>query len=219
MSEIFCNFAAKFVDMYTWEEPKQKPYAMYIHGFASSPKSGTRASLARALPEYEWLAPEVSHNPLESLTILNDWAHAFEPELIVGTSMGGMLALYVDAPKATKIVLNPSLEMDRTLRKMGYGKHPYLQEREDGATEFIIDEPMVQRFLAFKKEHSFILGSRNIGLFSTDDELLGHEMSKRNAKAVEEAGFDVVWSAKFGHRCNDNAVKEIVKQLKEQKTV
>ena len=80
--------------------------------------------------------------------------------------------------------------------------------------EFIIDEPMVQRFIAFKKEHSFILGSRNIGLFSTDDELLGHEMSKRNAKAVEEAGFEIIWSAKFGHRCNDNAVKEIVKQLK-----
>lgn len=200
--------------MYTWQEPKQKPYAMYIHGFASSPKSGTRASLARALPEYEWLAPEVSHEPFESLEILNEWARTFLPELIVGTSMGGMLALYVDAPKATKIVLNPSLEMDRTLRKMGYGKHPYLQEREDGATEFIIDEPMVQRFIAFKKEHSFIFGARNIGLFSTDDELLGHEMSKRNAKAVEDAGFDIIWSSKFGHRCNDNAVKEIVKQLK-----
>ena len=200
--------------MYTWEEPKQKPYAMYIHGFASSPKSGTRASLARALPEFEWLAPEVKHEPFESLEILNEWARTFEPEVIVGTSMGGMLALYVDAQKATKIVLNPSLEMDRTLRKMGYGKHPYLQEREDGATEFVIDEPMVQRFVAFKKEHSFILGSRNIGLFSTDDELLGHEMSKRNAKAVEEAGFEIIWSPKFGHRCNDNAVKEIVKQLK-----
>ena len=52
--------------MYTWEEPKQKPYAMYIHGFASSPKSGTRASLARALPEYEWLAP----NELQSVNWL-----------------------------------------------------------------------------------------------------------------------------------------------------
>ena len=73
---------------------------------------------------------------------------------------------------------------------------------------------MVQRFIAFKKEHSFIPGARNIALFSTDDELLGHEMSKRNAKAVEDAGFNIIWSSKFGHRCNDNAVKEIVKQLK-----
>ena len=200
--------------MYTWEEPKQKPYAMYIHGFASSPKSGTRASLARALTEYEWLAPEVTHDPFESLEIINEWARTFEPEVIVGTSMGGMLALYADAPKATKIVLNPSLEMDKTLRRMGYGKHPYFQERSDGATEFVIDEPMVQRFAAFKKEHTIVPGIRNVGIFSTDDELLGHEMSKRNAKAVEEAGFDIIWSAKFGHRCNDNAVKVIVKQLR-----
>ena len=199
--------------MYIWEEPKQKPYAMYIHGFASSPKSGTRASLARALPKYEWLAPEVSHEPFESLDILNEWARTFKPELIVGTSMGGMLAMYVDAPNATKIAVNPSLEMERTLRKMGYGKHPYFQEREDGATEFVIEEPMIQRFVAFKKEHAFVPGTRNIGLFSTDDELLGHEMSKRNAKVLENNGWSLVWSSKFGHRCNDNAVKEIVKLL------
>ena len=211
MSGNFSTFALKMNSMYSWEEPKQKPYAMYIHGFASSPKSGTRASLARALPEYEWLAPEVSHEPFESLDILDEWARTFQTELIVGTSMGGMLAMYVDAPNATKIAVNPSLEIDRTLRKLGYGKHPYLQEREDGATEFVIDEPMIQRFVAFKKEHVFVPGKRNIGLFSTDDELLGHEMSKRNAKVLEDNGWELIWSNKFGHRCNDNAVKEIVK--------
>ena len=200
--------------MYDWQEPKQKPYALYIHGFASSPKSGTRASLARALPEYEWLAPEISHDPYRSLDILNEWAQTFLPQLIVGTSMGGMLAMVADAPGAVKLVVNPSLEMERTLRQRGYGRHPYLQEREDGATEFVIDEPMIQRFVSFRKEHPFIAGVRNIGLFSSDDELLGHEMSKRNARALADAGWTVVWSDKFGHRCNDNAVKEIVKLLR-----
>ena len=146
MSYFFRTFVENFEVMYSWEEPKQKPYAMYIHGFASSPKSGTRASLARALPEYEWLAPEITHDPYESIEILNEWARTFQPEVIVGTSMGGMLAMYVAAPAATKLVVNPSLEMERSLRKQGYGKHKYLQEREDGATEFVIDEPMIQRF-------------------------------------------------------------------------
>ena len=203
MSGNFSNFALKMNRMYTWEEPKQKPYAMYIHGFASSLKFGTRASLARALPEYEWLAPEVSHEPFESLDILNEWARTYQPELIVGTSMGGILAMYVDAPNATKIAVNPSQEMERTLRKMGYGKHPYLQEREDVATEFVIDEPMIQQFVAFKKEKVFVPGTRNIRLFSTDDELLGHEMSKRNAKVLENNGLELIWSNKFGHRCNN----------------
>ena len=201
--------------MYSWEEPKQKPYAIYIHGFASSPKSGTRASLARALPEYEWLAPEITHDPYESLAILNEWTHTFQPALIVGTSMGGMLGLYIDAPASVKLVINPSLEMERTLRQRGYGKHPYLQERENGEKEFTIDEPMIQRFVSFRKEQLIRLGTRNIGLFSTDDELLGHEMSKRNARVLADAGFDIVWSDKFGHRCNDNAVKQITKLLHE----
>jgi len=200
--------------MNNWEEPKQKPYAMYIHGFASSPKSGTRNSLARALTEYEWLAPEITHDPYESLTILNEWAKVFQPALIVGTSMGGMLAMYMDAPMATKVVLNPALEMERTLRKIGYGKHPYFQERENGDTEFTIDEPMIQRFVSFKKEQNFVSGTKNIGLFSMDDELLGHEMSKRSALVLTNNGWDVVWSNKFGHRCNDNAVKELVRLIR-----
>ncbi len=195
--------------MYYWKEPEQKPYAIYVHGFASSPKSGTLSSLARALPQYEWLAPEITHDPYESLNILNEWAHAFQPSLIVGASMGGMLCLYIDAPQASKIAVNASLEMERTLRQKGYGKHPYLQEREDGAKEFVIDEPMIQRFIQFKKEKTFIPGSISIGLFSTKDELLGHEMSKRNAKVLEAAEWEVVWSDKFGHFCNDNAVKKI----------
>lgn len=200
--------------MYNWQEPQQRPYAMYIHGFASSPKSGTRNTLARALTQYEWLAPEITHDPYESLRIINEWTQAFKPALIVGTSMGGMLCLYADAPEAVKVAVNPSLDMERTLRQRGYGKHKYLQEREDGATEFVIDEPMVQRFAAFRKEMTFIPGTRNIGLFSTDDELLGHEMSKRNAAVLAEEGWEVAWSDKFGHRCNDNAVKEILKLLK-----
>lgn len=199
-----------------WDwEPKQRPYALYIHGFASSPKSGTRASLARSMPEYEWLAPEITHDPYESLTILNEWTDAFQPALIVGTSMGGMLCLYVNDPAAAKIAINPSLEMERTLRQRGYGKHPYLQERENGDTEYIIDEPMIQRFIAFKKEKQPIPGIRNIGLFSSDDELIGHEGSKRNAKALEQAGWEIIWSDKFGHRCNDHAVKILTKIVKE----
>lgn len=196
-----------------WYEPRQKPYAMYIHGFASSARSGTRSTLSRTFADYEWLAPEITHNPFESLDILNEWARTFQPELIVGTSMGGMLCLYVDAPQAVKVVVNPSLEMERTLRQRGYGKHPYLQEREDGATEFVIDEPMIHRFIDFRKEHEFVLGSKNVALFSRDDELIGHEGAKRNAALVEKAGFEVNWSDKFGHRCNDNAVKLISRLL------
>lgn len=197
-----------------WEEPKQKPYALYVHGFASSAKSGTRSTLGQKLDEYEWLAPEITHDPYESLSILNDWAEAFQPALIAGTSMGGMLAAYVNCPTSIKVAVNPALDIERTLRKMGYGRHPYMQERENGETEFVIDEVMIHRFIDFRAENNIINGARNIALFSTNDELIGKEHSKRHAATLEEKGWEILWCSKFGHRCNDQAVKEIVKAIR-----
>ena len=188
---------------------------LYVHGFASSGQSGTVRRLQEVLPEARVIAPDLPIHPHEALALLHDVCQQEKPDLIVGTSMGGMLGLYIDAPASVKLVINPSLEMERTLRQRGYGKHPYLQERENGEKEFTIDEPMIQRFVSFRKEQLIRLGTRNIGLFSTDDELLGHEMSKRNARVLADAGFDIVWSDKFGHRCNDNAVKQITKLLHE----
>ena len=149
----------------------QKPYALYIHGLGSSAASGTKSSLARSLDGYEWLSPEITHNPFESLDILNEWATTFQPTLIAGTSMGGLLAMYVNCPNAIKVAVNPCIEIERVLRKIGYGKHPYLQPRENGETEYIIDEPMIRQFISFRETLTPVPGIRNIALFSTDDEL------------------------------------------------
>ena len=132
----------------------QKPYALYIHGLGSSAASGTKSSLARSLDAYEWLSPEITHNPFESSDILNEWVAAFQPALIAGTSMGGLLAMYVNSPNAIKVAVNPCIEIERVLRKIGYGKHPYLQPRENGETEYTIDEPMIRQFITFRETHT-----------------------------------------------------------------
>ena len=169
--------------------PAQKPYALYIHGLGSSAASGTKSSLARSLDGYEWLSPEITHNPFESLDILNEWIAAFQPALIAGTSMGGLLAMYVNSPKAVKVAVNPCIEIERVLRKIGYGKHPYLQLRENGETEYTIDEPMIRQFISFRETLTPVPGTRNIALFSTDDELIGREFSKKNAAILESLGY------------------------------
>lgn len=189
--------------------PAQKPYALYIHGLGSSAASGTKSSLARSLDIYEWLSPEITHNPFESLDILNEWVAAFQPTLIAGTSMGGLLAMYVNSPKAVKVVVNPCIEIERVLRKFGYGKHPYLQPRENGETEYTIDEPMIRQFISFRETLTPVPGTRNIALFSTDDELIGREFSKKNAALLESLGYEIYWNSKFGHRCNEQAAKQI----------
>ena len=106
--------------IFHYDTPIQKPYALYIHGLGSSAASGTKSSLARSLDAYEWLSPEITHNPFESLDILNEWIAAFQPTLIAGTSMGGLLAMYVNSPNAIKVVVNPCIEIERVLRKIGY---------------------------------------------------------------------------------------------------
>lgn len=192
-----------------------KPYALYVHGMGSGAKSGTKTSLGRHLDEYEWITPEVTHDPVESLAILNEWAHTFQPALIAGTSMGGFYTLYVDCPSAIKLVVNPTYNIETVMRKVGYGKHKYLCERENGETEYVIDEPLVRKFIDYRQNHLIIPGVRNIALFSTDDELVGKENSKKSAKVLEQSGFEINWYGKFGHRLNDQASKVIVKLLQQ----
>lgn len=191
----------------------RKPYAIYVHGFGSGAASGTKSSLSRDLNQYEWLCPEITHDPFESLEILNTWAATFEPELIAGTSMGGMLALYVDCPGAVRAAVNPSMSLEKSLRRKGYGRHPYLCERENGETEYVIDEALCRRFIEFREQKTIETGAGAIALFSTDDEVSGHESSKQSAALLEAAGVRIVWSDKFGHRLNDKATKILKREL------
>ena len=194
---------------------EQKPYALYIHGMGSGAKSGTKSSLGHYLNEYEWLTPELSNNPYEALPLLNEWAQTFQPALIAGTSMGGFYTFYIDCPSAMKLAINPTINIEIVLRKLGYGKHPYLCERENGETEYVIDEPMVRQFMQFRDESPLILGTRNLAVFSSDDELVGRENSKKNAAILEKAGCEIVWSDKFGHRLNERVAKKIAEMLRQ----
>jgi len=199
-------------DNYSYDNTP-KPYAIYVHGIGSGAKSGTKTSFGRNFPQYEWLHPEFNENPDESLAILNEYIAVFSPQVIAGTSMGGFLTAYSDAPQAIKIVCNATIGIEHVLRKIGYGKHPFLCEREDGRTEYNIDEEMVRRFIAFKESHSIIPGRLNMGIYSMDDELAGAVESRRSAKILECAGFQIFWSDKFGHRMNDAVAKKIPQYL------
>ena len=43
--------------------PKEKPYALYVHGMGSGAKSGTKSSLGHYLDGYEWLSHELPGKP------------------------------------------------------------------------------------------------------------------------------------------------------------
>lgn len=191
--------------------PREKPYALYIHGMGSGAKSGTRSSLGHYLDNYEWLSPELPLDPRQALALLRDYTNVFAPELIVGTSLGGLYTLYL--PATAKVAVNPTYNIETTLRRIGYGKHPYHCEREDGATEYTLDEPLVQAYKTLRDTTQPVSAERMIAFFSADDELVGREASKQNARSLEALGYEVVWTTKCGHRLNQPAAKQIATLL------
>lgn len=198
---------------YNYYNDEPKPYALYVHGMGSGAKSGTKSSLGHYLDGYEWLSPELPVEPAEAMAILDDYVKVFEPKLIVGTSLGGLYVLYLDAPEAVKVAVNATYNIETTLRKIGYGKHKFHCEREDGTTEYTIDEPLVKRYMAVRDEREAKKSAKMIGFFSTDDELVGKEPAKKNAAALEILGYEICWCDKFGHRLNQPAAKVLWKMI------
>lgn len=122
---------------------------MYVHGFASSGSSGTVMMLRRYFPDWRVIAPDLPVDPFEALEMLRGLVHQERPEIVIGTSMGGMYAQQLWG--VPRIVVNPSFEMSRTLLFNHMGKHKYTAKRKDGVTEFRIDKSVVERFKQMEK--------------------------------------------------------------------
>ena len=125
---------------------------MYVHGFASSGSSGTVMNLRRSLPGWRVIAPDLPVDPFEALELLRTIVKEENPEIVVGTSMGGMYAQQLWG--VPRIVVNPSFEMSRSLLFGKMGRNKYMSKRKDGATEFRIDKTVVERFKEMEK-HQF----------------------------------------------------------------
>lgn len=122
---------------------------LYIHGFASSGSSGTVMALRRHMPAWKVVAPDLPVDPFEALELLHSLVEEEKPDIIVGTSMGGMYAQQMWG--TPRIVVNPSFEMSRSLLFGKMGRNKYMSKRKDGATEFRIDKQTVERFKLMEK--------------------------------------------------------------------
>ena len=81
---------------------------LYIHGLSSSGASGTARHLQDLLPETRVIAPDLPIDPDEALAMLRDLVATERPDIVIGTSMGGMFAqqLY----DCRKILVNPAFQ-------------------------------------------------------------------------------------------------------------
>lgn len=118
---------------------------LYVHGFSSSGQSGTVVKIREMLPDATVVAPDLPLHPAEAMDLLHHTCETENPDLIIGTSMGGMYAEMLYG--YDRILVNPAFQMGDTMLKHGMlGKNTFLNPRQDGVQEFIVTKSLVEEY-------------------------------------------------------------------------
>lgn len=191
-----------------------KPIAIYVHGLGSGATSTTVRTVRKIFSEYEWIALEVNENPLESVAKINTAVSKFNPSLLMGTSLGGYYVFYADAPCATKVICNPAMNIEELIcSKIGFGTYSYFIKRQDGKTEYTLNEEICRHFAEYTQAHKAITGIRNYALFAVHDELIGDADMLDNMAMVFESGYRLLLDSKGGHRLRAASLKLLHKEI------
>ncbi len=147
---------------------------LYVHGFASSGQTGSVHTLRLLLPDAAVIAPDLPVEPEEAMTLLRSVVASEKPDLVIGTSMGGMYSelLYgID-----RIIVNPAFQLAETiLKNNGLGRREFHNKRADGETSFLVTKTLLEHFREVSSR-CFAQASEDAdkvyGLFGTRDNLV-----------------------------------------------
>ena len=145
---------------------------LYVHGFASSGSSGTVGRMRLLLPQATVIAPDLPVDPQAAIDLLKDLCARENPDLVVGTSMGGMyteqLAGY------DRICVNPALHLaDTILKNNGLGKQEFHSVRQDGQTSFMVTKALVEEYRSVSDRRFSVAEPERVwGLFGTKDTMV-----------------------------------------------
>ena len=143
---------------------------MYLHGFGSSGQSGTVTRLRTILPNANVIAPDLPIHPEEAQALLRELCEKEQPDLILGTSMGGMYTEQLYG--YDRICMNPALCLADTMQQHGMtGTQTFQNPRLDGVQQFYVDKALV-------KEYRQVSEQRFSGLEGLGDEELEEERNR-----------------------------------------
>ena len=185
---------------------------LYLHGFGSSGASGTVELLRKAFWRKDAahravvVAPDIPPDPLEAMSAIEALAYDEMPDIVVGTSMGGMYAQMLHG--FVRICVNPAFWISKKYDILYVGKHKWLNRREDGSTEFHVTKETIAHFQE--------LEARQFDGITDDDKTLCHGLGgdgddriQPETRAVFEEhypGMSRVFPG--GHRLNDRVVSQ-----------
>ena len=137
-----------------------------------------------------------------------------DPSLLMGTSLGGYYVFYADAPCAAKVICNPAMNIAELIcSKIGFGTYSYFVERQDGNTEYTLDEAVCRRFTEYESSHKAVSGTKNYALFAVHDELIGDADMLDSMTMVFESGYRLLLDSKGGHRLRAASLKLLHKEI------
>ncbi len=118
---------------------------MYVHGFGSSAQSGTVRRLREVLCSATVIAEDMPLHPQEAIDLLHHLCEEHHPDLIIGTSMGGMYTEMLYG--YDRIVINPAFEIGDTMVAHGMtGAQTYQNPRKDGVQNFLVNKAIVKEY-------------------------------------------------------------------------
>ena len=175
---------------------------LYVHGFGSSGSSGTVARIRELLPSATVIAPDLPLHPAEAMDLLNNVCQTEKPDLIIGTSMGGMYTEMLYG--YDRILVNPAFQMGETMIKHGrLGINTYLNPRKDGVQELYVTKPLVEEYKEISKKCFSQITTdemtRVYGLFGDNDDVV-------DTRELFSTHYSNDISFHGGHRLNDKTL-------------
>ena len=184
---------------------------IYFHGFASSGASGTVELLRNMMPEDTVIAPDIPVDPVEALPFLQKLCQEEQPDIIVGTSMGGMYAQQMRDYK--RILVNPAFNMSTMSKGLKTGEHKFFNGRYDGAKTFKITKDIIQH-------HNMMERQQFKGITKEQQQtcwcLVGmHDDTVKNAEAIFKKNYLADHLIRFDgeHQLNDKVVRKYLLPL------
>ena len=148
---------------------------MYVHGFASSGQSGTVTRLRTVFPNARVVAPDLPVHPQEAIDLLHRLCDTEKPNIILGTSMGGMYTEQLYG--FDRICMNPAMCIADTMQAHGMtGTQTFQNPRLDGVQQFYVDKTLVKEYRTVSERRFQGVNDQEkqcvFGLFGDEDDVV-----------------------------------------------
>lgn len=142
---------------------------LYVHGLSSSGTSSTVKSLQFYLQGINVIAPDLPLCPEKALDLLHQICQTESPDLVMGTSMGGMFTQQMFGYQ--KILVNPAFHVSDFMR-LNIGTQFFLNPRRDGSVSYEITPELCDAYQKIEQkqftgitpydiEHTYALFGKN----------------------------------------------------------